>query len=68
MEIGNIKDFDTIEKFCQDNDFSFYEYGEELIGEHFIVCKANSEDRTISFIYDNWNISNGSVYKCIYCD
>ena len=59
--------YNEITSFCEKNDFEISEYGNNTIGENFIICKSNIKDVTISFIFDGQS-SLGRVYKCIYSD
>lgn len=48
-----------------DNPFiNLKEYGNYLIGEHFIVIKDFK--RTVSFMLESYSTQYGGVYKCIY--
>lgn len=65
---GNHPSYTAIEKFCETNDYEMIEYGPNVIGENFIVCKSNYKDVTISFILDGYNENHGNIYECIYSD
>jgi hypothetical protein len=63
---GNKPSYKAIERFCETNDFEMIEYGPNVIGENFIVCKSNSKDVTVSFMLDGYK--DGNIYLCIYSD
>ena len=58
---SEIEDFAAVRE-----DYTMTAYGEELIGEHFIVLKG-PRDITISFILNSYK-ADGYNYKCIYSD
>ena len=65
---GNKPCHDAITRFCETNDFEMVEYGPDVIGENFIVCKSNSKDITISFMLESFSAKHGFIYECIYSD
>lgn len=67
MKKGQTYGYTKIKEFSEDNDYSLEEFGNEAIGENFIVLKHNEEDKTISFICTGAG-GNGWVYECIYSD
>ncbi len=48
-------------------DYEIAEFGNELIGEHFIVLKSEY-DTICSFVLTSYNPVQGGNYKCIYND
>lgn len=65
FEKGKSYNFNEIEEFVNDNqeEITMEEYGEDVIGEGFIVLKEGNN--TVSFMLDGVG-SNGFTYQCIF--
>ena len=63
--IGNNYGFNETEIYANNNNFNLSEYGNNLVGEQFVVLKAD-DDIVISFILVGF--SSSYIYQCIYND
>ena len=64
---GKEYSYNNIEKYAIENERTIEEFGEELIGEHFIVLKTPEYDLITSFMLSGSSV-HGYQYKCIYTD
>jgi len=59
--------YSSIDNFNDENcNFTLTEYGENLIGENFLVLKDNGGS-VISFVSTGYG-TNGIIYKVVYTD
>jgi len=63
MKKGTNYRYVFLEEFSQDNDCSLEEFGNEIVGEHFIVLR-DEDDKVISFVLIG--ASSQYIYECIY--
>jgi hypothetical protein len=68
MRKGKKMLFNEIKSLCVDNDLIIEKFGDEFVGEHFILCKHKDKGMCLSFYLDSVNKKTGNIYECIYTD
>ena len=72
FRVGEQWSFTIIEEImdnanAKEDRFTLKEYGENYIGENFIVIKDEDEEKCVSFVL--WAVQGQKyIYKCIYSD
>ncbi len=67
MDVNKEYSYLAINDFSVENDYLLYEYGQYVVGEHFLALKHKDIDVTISFVLVGASHTD-SMYKCIYSD
>lgn len=67
MEKGKCYGYKTIETFAEENYFEVEEFGNNRIGEGFLILRHPNKDQVTSFVLSGSSISE-YVYECIYSD
>jgi hypothetical protein len=67
FELDKTYSYSKLEKWVEDDDeLTLSEWGEELIGENFLVIKNDFSDEVISFVLIG--VSGEYIYKVVYMD
>jgi hypothetical protein len=69
MKLNNEYSYNDIQEKFKDTDlYSIKEYGENVIGAHFIVVQDNTYGLLHSFILNGYNSKYGNYYTLIWQD
>lgn len=67
MEKGKQYNYNEIERFAEINDYEIESFGNERIGENFLLLSDNQSDKVISYVLSG-SSCNGYMYECVYTD
>ena len=68
MCIRDRYNYQQIEKFADENNYTINELGGSTIGVGFVVMEHNDISCNISFVLNGYNSVFGNLYECIYTD
>jgi len=60
--------FNQIDNFCTEKNYTLIELGGCTIGRSFITLEHNEKDLTVSFVLTGYNSVDGNIYTCVYSD